>query len=199
MRELIEPIEVLNDGIKRSSPFREPVPSESIIAPFVVIAMEEYVIKILGRSFYDELVNAKNGVISIYNPSERLGEVQKNGFENEKYEKLWTVGGLRDLCGWCVALVSCMSLGTQVKQGGLTRYEGGGNDKGADIAEERRLLQNWERGVEVMSRKVSDYLGRNMNEPYFEKYRENTEGDKDGYDEGIIREVGLLKMDLPRW
>lgn len=195
MRNLIEGIEVVNDGIKRSSPFREPVPSVGEIEPSVVVAMDSYVVPVLGRQFYDLLVIEKAGRVSIYNPSIRLDETVSVAFTKAIYEDLWTNGGLRNLCAWAVALTCLPTLGTQIKQGGVVRYEGGGD---ASIDEQKSLTQSWERGVEVLEKKVRDYLKGKINIVGFEAYNDYIIK-KGCDDEPIFREVGLLKMEIPRW
>ncbi len=189
---LIDEKEVLNDGAKRSSPFREPVPSENMIAPYISIAMEQYIVPLLGRSFYNELVGRKEGRISSYYPNSRLNDPVIAAFTDTKTEELWRIGGLREYCGWCAAVVCGRYITAQVAQGGLSEYEGvreGLDDK---------LIHTWEVGLDVIREKVESYLLENIENTSFEKYKKYYEL-LEKKDVPIIREIGLLRLNFPKW
>ena len=97
---LIQPNEVVNGGVFKSSPLNARF-DVTLIAPHIADAERLHVVPALCSTFYDALITKKAGAISNYNTS--IGAITKAfpEVDDAAYETLWT-RYLASLCAWAV-------------------------------------------------------------------------------------------------
>ncbi len=67
MQTLIKPQEVVNTGLYRAAPVNARF-DINLISPYILSTEERFLIPVLGRAFYDDLVAEQNTAVSNYNP-----------------------------------------------------------------------------------------------------------------------------------
>jgi len=87
MDTLIKAQEVVNDGIFRPAPLTTQF-DPNLVSPFIGLAEEANVIRILGQDLYDDMVANQNPNVSNYNPN--AGALVQKFPSNANYETLWT-------------------------------------------------------------------------------------------------------------
>jgi len=87
MDKLIKAQEVVNDGIFRPAPLTTQF-DPNLVSPFIGLAEEANVIRILGQDLYDDMVANQNPNVSNYNPN--AGALVQKFPSNPNYETLWT-------------------------------------------------------------------------------------------------------------
>lgn len=97
---LIQPNEVVNGGVLKSSPLNSRF-DVSLIAPHISDAERLHVVPVICQAFYDALKTKKAGAISNYNTSIAAVTKAFPASGDEDYETLW-VSYLMPLCAWAV-------------------------------------------------------------------------------------------------
>jgi len=87
MNTLIQAQEVVNDGIFRPAPLTTQF-DPNLVSPFIGLAEEKNVIRLLGQALYDDMIAEQNPNISNYNPN--AGALVQKFPTNANYETLWT-------------------------------------------------------------------------------------------------------------
>lgn len=89
MQTLIKPAEVVNTGVYRPAPTTARF-DVNVIAPQVLSAEERWLLPVLGRDLYDDLVSNQNPLESNYNPAVGATVPKFIAPAPAAYEALWT-------------------------------------------------------------------------------------------------------------
>lgn len=112
---LISPYEVVNGGIVRPVPTNSRFDSQ-LLAPNVALAEERFLIPVLCRSFYEDLIAQKSTDRSNYNSS--IGGIVQKFQSNANYETLW-VNYLAEYVARGVLYMSMDDIAMQTGSNGL--------------------------------------------------------------------------------
>jgi hypothetical protein len=100
MTTLIKPAEVVNTGTFRAAPVNARF-DINVISPHIQSAEERFIIPILTKDLYNDMVAQQNPLISNYNPDAGALVDKFLGLSLANYESLWELYLLR-LVSYCV-------------------------------------------------------------------------------------------------
>jgi hypothetical protein len=129
----------------------------ALVAPHIQLAEENYIVPIVCRSMYDDMISKRNSSPSNYNAD--LGAIVQKFPSDANYETLWTQH-LAQLTAWAVILQALPFIGLTIGTNGIfaNQIEWGDNVgvKGIQFLEDR-IKQN----VQSLQGLMQDYLCRN--------------------------------------
>jgi hypothetical protein len=120
MQTLIKAGEVINGGLYRAAPLNARF-DEQLIAPNIAPAELRFLLPILCREFYDDLIAEQNAAVANYNPN--IGALVPKFPTNASYESLWTDGGLGALNARIVYFISLPYISMQTGSNGIYHVE----------------------------------------------------------------------------
>lgn len=159
--------ELVSGGILKSSPITtQSDPAD--YAPFLQLAEERYLVPLICRAMYDDMIAQMNTVPSNYNPD--LGPIVLKFPNDPNYETLWTQY-LLQLTSWATILQALPFLALKIGANGifLNSIEWGENAgiKGVQFLEDR-VKQNLQTSQGLMQ----DFLCQNYTDyPEFDSKR----------------------------
>lgn len=115
MSTLIKPQEVVNTGIYRAAPVNTRF-DINIISPHIKSAEERFLLPILKKDLYEDMILQQNVNVSNYNPD--VGAIVQKFPTNANYEALWTLYLLRFL-GYVIYYEALPYLTFQVSSKGI--------------------------------------------------------------------------------
>jgi len=117
MTTLIKPAEVVNTGTFRAAPVNARF-DINVISPHIQSAEERFIIPILTKDLYNDMVAQQNPLISNYNPDAGALVDKFLGLSLANYESLWELYLLR-LVSYCVYYESLPFITFQVGSKGI--------------------------------------------------------------------------------
>ena len=157
MQTLIKAGEVINGGVYRATPLEARF-DQQIIAPNIKIAELTYVIEVLCKPLYDDLIAEQNANEANYNPN--VGAIVEKFPTNAAYETLWTDGGLGMLCARAVYLLCLPYVGIKVGSNGMftTNIENATNAVDKQL---KYMIDAEGKNLKVLQDYVANYLCQN--------------------------------------
>lgn len=129
----------------------------ALVAPHILLAEHNYIVKALGREMYEDMVSVRNPLPCNYNAA--LGAIVLKFPSNPNYETLWTEY-LFQLCGYVVILEALPMIALSIGTNGVfainTDYADNMGVKGATFLEDR-LKQK----IQTLQVIMRDWLCRN--------------------------------------
>lgn len=152
---LIQPQEVINGGLLKATPLNARFDS-MLLAPHIRLAEERFVLPVLCKPFYDDLIMKKEGRISNYNTAISANAAAFPSAGDTHLETLWRER-LLELCSWAVF---CQSLPHIVNQVGSNsafqpQFEHG---KTLDVAGLKFMQNDAIDTINLLQKKLIDWL-----------------------------------------
>lgn len=164
MQTLIKAGEVINGGLYRAAPLNARF-DEQLIAPNIAPAELRFLLPILCREFYDDLIAEQNAAVANYNPN--VGALVDKFPTNAAYESLWTDGGLGALNARIVYFISLPYISMQTGSNGIYHVETE-HAKTVSSKDVKYLQDNELKNIETLSEYVQNYICQNQtNYPLF--------------------------------
>jgi len=157
MQTLIKAGEVINGGVYRATPLEARF-DQQIIAPNIKIAELTYIIEVVCKPLYDDLIVEQNPLEANYNPN--IGAIVEKFPTNAAYETLWTDGGLGMLCARAVYLLCLPYVGIKVGSNGMftTNIENATNAVDKQL---KYMIDAEGKNLKVLQDYVANYLCQN--------------------------------------
>lgn len=156
MATLIKPQEVINGGIYRQTPISARFDAQ-LIAPQIGVAELRFVMPIVCREMYDDMIGKQNASVANYNPN--TPPLVAKFPSDANYEALWTDGKLGELCARAVYYVSLPYIAFQTGSNGVYEMQA---EYTRSASKEVKFLQDTElQSIQTLQQFVSDYLCQN--------------------------------------
>lgn len=156
MQTLIKPSEVVNTGVYRPAPTTARF-DVNVISPHILSAEERFILPILGKNLYNDMVLQQNPAESNYNPA--VGAIVQKFLTVPAYEALWTSYLMRYVA-YSVFYEVLPFLAMQVSSKGI--YQ---NDsefaQNAGVSGVRFLQDNMMQKIDNLSPLITEYLCQN--------------------------------------
>jgi len=157
---LIQPSEVINDGIFRVSPVTTNFDQNLVNNTLIASAEEDNTIHLLGLELYEDMVAQQNTIPSNYNPD--AGPIVQKFPTNAAYETLWTKFLLR-YEGWIVYKDIIDFITIQASSQGLlytkTEYADNAGIEGAD-----RIIQTVQKKIDNLVDRIKNFICDNKSD-----------------------------------
>ena len=155
---LIKAKEVVSGGVLKPAPITNQF-DPALVAPHIQVAEYNYIVCLIGKEMYADMIAKQNLLPSNYNPDLNGGVLVDKFPSDANYETLWTEY-LQQLASYAVVLTALPLIGMQVATSGIyfNQIEWGENAgvKGITFLEDR-IKQN----VQAMQGLMQNYLCAN--------------------------------------
>lgn len=166
MDSLIQASEVVNGGIVRPVALNARFDSQ-LVSPFLGIAEYRFLLPIICKDMFDDMLSKKNATASNYNPN--VGALVQAFPADPLYEVLW-VQFIMHLSSWSVMFLALPTIAIQTGSGGLfmndSQFAESAGEKGAKYLQDS-ILNN---SIKTLQQALEDYLCNNYADyPLFPK------------------------------
>ena len=157
MQTLIKAGEVINGGLFRATPLNARF-DEQLIAPNIAVCELQFLLPLLCRDMYEDMISKQNALVANYNPA--IGAIVLKFPNDANYELLWTTGGLGMLAARAVYYQSLPYIGVQTGSNGIYMVDAE-QAKNASEKMLKYLRDNELSNVKVLIESVGNYICQN--------------------------------------